>query len=139
MTSTAFLPTPLVHSLRNDRLRDTLGYADRDEPRVFVHDLNRDGMVDRLFISSESQCAKTTCQLVLIDGRSGREIGQFFGTLILRAERRNGFPIVETLSPDGGDLTKLTRYTFNGQYQPDESALINQDAVDRLLAGLVRQ
>lgn len=136
----AFRPAELARSFANDKLRDTLAYAETGPVRAFDFDLDGDGRPERFIVGNEALCGSGGCPFALLDGKTRREIGSFFGTLILLARHENGWSVVQTMTKSDQGMTQLTTYSFRlAQYQPDDSALIDEVALDTLVATLGRK
>jgi hypothetical protein len=133
-------PVLLPRSFQNDRIRDALGYDDDGPVRAFDVDLNGDGKPERFIVGTERQCSDAGCPFALLEGKTQKDIGYFFGRLIVLDRKDNGWAVVQTLGlGDEVGLRNLTSYTFQRvQYQPDDSALVDQAGLDILFRSLRR-
>jgi hypothetical protein len=137
----AFQPVPLARSFQNDKVRDALGYDDEGPVRAYDTDLDGDGKPERFIVGTAKLCGDLGCPFALLDGRTQKDIGSFFGTLIVLDRKDRGWAVVQTLGKgDEVGLSNLTTYTFQGvQYQPDDSALVDAAGFDALMRTLRRR
>lgn len=139
LTPGIFKPVTLARSFQNDKIRDALAYGDHDLVRVVDLDLNDDLKPERFIVAAEKLCAAEGCPYTLLDGKSLREIGQFVGTLIVLKQHKNGWAVIQTVGRNDAGLFNLSTYAFNrAQYQPEDSALIDEVTFEALLQTLSR-
>jgi len=131
----AFVPTRLPYVGGLDRLLTEFDLGDTELVRVRREDFNRDGVPEWLVIAPERQCAANgDCQHVLIDGASSRELGRFYGTVIVLERRQNGFPVIQALIRQDEEFSSLRSYVFvDSTFQADDEELIRESARLRLL------
>ena len=86
-----------------------------DEPRVYAVDLNADGH-DELLLTTENGrlCGNAGCPYLLLDPKSFRQIGEFFGHLTILDERVNAYRIIQSYSRYRTDTSSLDTYVFHG-------------------------
>lgn len=140
VTREAFRPVALARSFQNDKLRDALEYGETEAVRAFDLDLNGDGKPERFVLAAEKLCGTGGCPYALLDGKTGAEIGGFFGSLIVLDRRENGWAVIQTLGKNEEGMSSLTTYSFQRvQYQPDDATLIDAADLDQLLRTLGRK
>lgn len=142
-TAYSFLPEafvltrlPFIGGL--DRLITEFDLVAGEPVRVRREDFNRDGVPEWLVIAPERQCAANgDCLHVLIDGASSREIGRFYGVVIVLEQRKNGFPVIQALIRQDEEFSSLrTNIFIESTYQVDDEELIRESARLRLLTTL---
>lgn len=141
ITPEAFEAAPLPRNFQNDKLRDTLGYQDDGPVRAFELDLDGDGKPERFIVGALQRCSQAGCPFALTDGRTQKDIGTFFGSLIVLDRKENGWMVIQTLGKrDETGLSNVTTYTFQRvQYQPDDSALLDDAGLDNVFQDLRRR
>jgi hypothetical protein len=141
VTQEAFRSVLLSRSFQNDRIRDALGYDDEGPVRAYDVDLDGDGKAERFIIGTAKLCGDGGCPFALLDGRTQKDIGTFFGNLIVLDRKDNGWTVVQTLGRgDEAGMSNLTTYTFQRvQYQPDDATLVDEGGLDALLKSLRRK
>lgn len=89
-----------------------LGYPDGAVPMGRRVDLNSDGRPEYVVRAAPSLCGATgNCPFLLVDGASGRPIGEMFGsTFVVRDRRTDGAAVVESWAPTGADRGDHTTY-----------------------------
>ena len=81
--------------------------------RAVQVDLNADGVKENLFVSL---CGNGGCIFEIHDGLTGRHLGDLFGNpIMVRPEKINGMPIVESFSHQSADSGNFTCYVFDGK------------------------
>ena len=117
-----------------------LEYGDAEPLKGVVVDLNEDGVHDYLLQSAPSLCGNGGCAYVLCDGATGRKIGEFFGSpIVVRAERRRGYPDIETYSQMGAGSGDHAEYGFDGAaYVVTARRTVEGETAARLLETLRR-
>ena len=137
ITPAAFQPVELSRSFANDRIRDALGYPETGPVRAYDIDLDDDGQPERVLIAAEKLCGTGGCPYTLLNGKAQKEIGSFFGTLVVLGRKVGGWSVVQALGANDQGLTSLTTYTFQRvQYQADDAVMIDEVALDALLSSL---
>jgi len=108
--------------------------------KALAMDVNADGTADWLIESSDALCGTGGCPYILIDGRSGRRLGEFFGSPIVILEQRiNGLPVVQAFAHLSVDSGTFTTSVFDGtSYQTVSSLLLKGDSVQGLFETLTR-
>lgn len=106
-----------------------------DSTEVLAHkrDLNGDG-VDDYVVASHGHilCGTGGCPFVVLDGRSGREIGSFFGYVAVLTAKANGHSVIQVISKRSTDSSGLSTYVYRaGNYQLVSHAILQADGVER--------
>ena len=119
-------------------LLDDFEYPQNEKTRVFHYDFNRDGIKDYFVESWKSLCGTGGCLYALVDGKTKKRIGDFFGAPILVLDQRiNGFPVIQSyghLSADSGDFTT---YVFDGaKYQVVSRVYVEGKSLEELFKKL---
>ena len=137
ITPAAFQPVELSRSFANDRIRDALEYPETGPVRAYDIDLDDDGQPERILVGVEKLCGAGGCPYTLLSGKTQKEIGSFFGTLIVLGRKVGGWSVVQTLGANDQGLTGLNTYTFQRvQYQADDAVMIDEVALAALLSSL---
>jgi hypothetical protein len=107
-----------------------------ESPRVACVDVDNDGACDWLVEAGESLCGTGGCPYVLLDGRSGRRLGDFFGSpIVVFDHRRNGLRVVEAFQHLGAESAALVTYEFDGTaYRTSARAELDGGSATALLA-----
>ena len=117
-----------------------LEVGEGEAAKALLVDMNADGTADWLVESSPTLCGTGGCPYVLVDGRSGRRLGEFFGSSIVILEQRiNGLPVVQAFAHLSVDSGTFTTSVFDGtSYQTVSSLLLKGDSVQGLFETLTR-
>lgn len=110
----------------------SLDYLPGELPYVFSIDLNTDGLPE-LLVGSPSYrlCGTAGCPYMLLEGKTKKLIGDFFGTVAITSTTVNSFPVIQTISKRDLDTTVLQIYVFDGEeYTPVSHALLNSEGMD---------
>jgi hypothetical protein len=92
-------------------LLNQLEYYDNAVPYVFQKDLNGDGAEDFLIVSASSLCGTGGCLYALVDGKSMRQIADFFGSPILISDQKiNHYPVIQSYSHISAGSGNFTTY-----------------------------
>lgn len=133
----AFAPARLPYFADLDRLIAEYDLPDGVAAKVRRENFGGDETPEWLVVSPDSRCRAGVCEYALIDGQTGREIGRFFGLLIVLDRRHNGFPVIQTLTWQDEGFSSLRTYRFaEGTYQADDDVLIGEAERRRLEASL---
>jgi hypothetical protein len=93
-----------------------LDYEVGELPYVFVKDLNHDGAGYYLLTTPNSRlCGTGGCPYILIDGKSMKQIGDFFGAVAIFENSINHYPVIQTVSKQAIDTTHLNSFVFDGE------------------------
>ena len=137
ITPAAFQVTELATVNGIDDVLVALDYDENEKPRVFAADFNDDRIPDYLIISHERLCGTAGCSYSLVDGKSGREIGTFFGHVAVLDQRVNGFRVIQTLSKRDLSTVNLSTFTFDGKrFVESRHALLDEQAAGKWLRGI---
>lgn len=111
--------------LKSERLRHSgdiatalsaLDYEENELPFVYVEDFDGDGASDYLMGTPNARlCGTAGCPYLLIDGRSSKIIGDFFGTVAVLKNRINQFPVIQAVSKRDIEVTNLQTFVFDGR------------------------
>lgn len=117
-----------------------LEYEEGDTVRGAVVDLNGDGVQDFIVRSAPSLCGNAVCVFQLLDGASGKDLGQVTGNpLYVQPEKVHGYPVITTYSREGAESGTYTTYAFDGSaYAVTATKQVAGAALDSLVAGLRR-
>lgn len=113
----------------NGDVDDALSRLDTSDerPLAYAVDLNSDGHAE-LFLTTEDDrlCGNAGCPYLLLDPKSFRRIGDFFGRLAILDERVNGYRIIQSYSRYRTDASSLDTYVFDrGAYRRVAHALVD--------------
>jgi hypothetical protein len=113
-------------------------YPQNEKTKVFQYDFNRDGFRDYLVESWKSLCGTGGCLYALIDGKTKKRIGDFFGAPILVLDQTiNGFPVIQSYSHLSANSGGFTTYVFDGsKYQVVSSVYVEGKSLDELFKKL---
>lgn len=117
----------------------TLEYApDAETVFAFALDANGDDARDYLLGSDGGAlCGTGGCPYVLVDGRTGAELGYFFGTVAILRRKDNGYAVIQVLSKRDIDSSALETYAYtDGEYRVTASALLDASGVAAWMNGL---
>ncbi|MCX6557072.1 MAG: hypothetical protein NTW95_06525 [Candidatus Aminicenantes bacterium] len=131
-SSMAPLPLPASGDIPDSLER--LEYLDEAIPNSFQKDLNSDGRVEYLIISAGSLCGTGGCPYILLDGKSLRRIGNFFGSPILvAAQKINSYPVIHVYSHASAGSGTFTTHVYDGhEYRAVSSVFLAGESVDAL-------
>jgi len=97
-------------------LLDEFEYDDNETPHAYVADLNGDGTKDFLVESSKRLCGTGGCLYALIDGKSRKRIGNYFGAPILILDQKiNRYPVVQSYGHLSAESGSFVTYVFDGK------------------------
>lgn len=126
----AFAPRVLAASGEVENVLLGLDYDKGEVPLVYAADFNGDGEVDFLIVSPERLCGTAGCVYSLLDGKTMREIGNFFGHVAILDVRINGFPVIQVMSKRDLFSVNLSTYVFDGgQFMEIGYALLSEPGV----------
>lgn len=96
---------------------DALAQLDvEDVPLVYSIDLNGDGRPELLLTTPESRlCGNAGCPYRLLDRRTMKQLGEFFGHLYVLDERVHGYRIIQSVSRRLVGASNLDTYVFDGK------------------------
>jgi hypothetical protein len=111
-----------------------LEYEDHAFPHVFQKDLNGDGVADFLIVSASSLCGTGGCPYALVDGKTMRQIGDFFGSPILISDQKiNHYPVIQSYSHISAWSGNFTTYIYDGKkYQVVSEVYLTGESVEEL-------
>ena len=125
----AFRPMPMTYVGDLDRLNRDFNLQDDEPIQVRREQFGGTAEPEWLVMSPERLCGIGGCLYVLFDGLSAREIGRFFGTLIVLHRQQNGYPVIQTISRQEDGFASVRTFSFaDRQYQVDDEVLIGEAA-----------
>lgn len=87
-----------------------------DIPLVYPIDLNGDGRPELLLASPEGRlCGNAGCPYYLLDQRTMKRLGEFFGHLYVLDERVHGYRIIQSVSRRLVRASSIDTYVFDGK------------------------
>ena len=102
---------------------------------VLAHklDVNGDGVDDYIVASYQnSLCGTGGCPYAVLDGRSGREIGSFFGYVAVLATKVNGSSVIQVISKRSIDSSGLSTYVYGREgYQLVSHSILQAEGVEQ--------
>jgi len=114
---------------------DTLTRLDYNDegPLVYSVDLNADGRAELLLTSpGDRLCGNAGCPYILLDPKTLKRIGEFFGHLAILDERVNGYRIIQVFSRYRVGTSSLDTYVFDrGTYRLVSHALVDGCALEQ--------
>ena len=114
-----------------------LEYDNGEAPLAYEADFNGDGTIDYLIRSSDRLCGTAGCPYVLIDGKAGRVIGEFFGGVAILRQRINSYPVIQTVSKYDINATHVMTFVHDdGRYRQVAYALLERRGMDKWFTGL---
>jgi hypothetical protein len=116
------------------KVLDQLGYQDNSPTYALRQDLNGDGAKDFLIVSAEGLCGTGGCPYAIIDGKTRRRIGDFFGSPIVISERRiNSYPVIQAYSHASAWSGNFTTYVYDGrEYQEVSNVFLVGESIEVL-------
>jgi hypothetical protein len=114
-----------------------LEYYDNAVPYVFQKDLNDDGVEDFLIVSAISLCGTGGCPYALVEGKSMRQVGDFFGSPILISNQKiNQYPVIQSYSHISAGSGNFTTYVYDGKkYRVVSEVYLAGESVEGLFKG----
>ncbi len=136
-SSVSQMELPAVGDIQN--VLNQLGYDDNVFPYVFQKDLNGDGAADFLIVSASSLCGTGGCPYALVDGKTMRQIGDFFGSPILISDQIiNNYPVIQSYSHISAWSGNFTTYIYDGKkYQVVSEVYLTGESVEELFKILI--
>jgi hypothetical protein len=112
-------------------------YYDNAVPYVIQKDLNGDGVEDLVIVSAINLCGTGGCPYALVDGKSMRQIGDFFGSPILISDQKiNDYPVIQSYSHISAWSGNFTTYIYDGKkYQVVSEVYLIGESVEALFKG----
>jgi hypothetical protein len=109
-----------------DNALTRLDYLD-EGPLLYSIDLNQDGKAELLLTSpGDRLCGNAGCPYVLLDPKTFKRIGEFFGHLAILDKRINGYRIIQSYSRYRVSDSSLDTYVFDrGSYRLVSHAIID--------------
>jgi hypothetical protein len=105
-----------------------LGYDSAKGVRGIQEDWNGDGSVDTLVVSSENLCGTGGCPYDLIDGKSGRKIGELFGgPIFIHFQKINGWPVLTMYGHSSAESGTYTCMVYDGTKYVNVSGVMLYD------------
>jgi hypothetical protein len=131
-SSTSQVKLPAAGDIPN--ILDQLEYYDNAVPYVLQKDLNGDGVEDFVIVSASSLCGTGGCPYALVDGKSMRKIGDFFGSPILISDQKiNHYPVIQSYSHISAGSGNFTTYVYDGKtYQVVSEVYLVGESVEEL-------
>lgn len=130
----AYRPSTTALSIAD---RDFLGYGASELPRAQLHDINGDGIPERFVVAHDSLCGTGGCPVLLLEGRSGHRIGEFFGAVAVLRRRVNGYAVIQLVSRRDIATTGIETQAFKrGSYARVSHALLDENGMREWRAGL---
>lgn len=119
-------------------LIDDLEYLKNEVPMALVMDINGDGIDDYLIESSERLCGTGGCLYALVDGKTKKRSGDFFGSPILIVDQKiNGYPVVQSYGHLNSESGSFATYVFDGKkYQMVGNVYVQGKSLEELFKGL---
>ena len=113
-------------------------YPENEVPRVFVFDFNGDSLEDYFVESYRSLCGTGGCMYALVDGKTKKRIGGFFGAPILIPDKKiNGYPIIQSYAHLNAASGNFVTYVFDGnKYQMVATVYVEGKSVEELFKRL---
>lgn len=125
----AFVPTRLPHIGDLDRLIAEFDLVDGEPIGVRRDNFGPDLVPEWLVVAPERRCAPGACEYALFDGATAREIGRFFGTLLILDRQHNAYAVIQTINRHDEGFSSLRTYLYNEKtYQVDDDVLIGEAA-----------
>lgn len=111
----------------------SLEYDGGQLPYVYADDLNKDGYKDYFLGSHQGKlCGTAGCPYTLLDGKSLRVLGEFFGNIAILDNKINAFPVIQILSKRDIIRTNLQTFVYDGQsYREVSYALLEESGVNQ--------
>ena len=111
-----------------------LDYLD-EGPLLYSIDLNADGRAELPLTSPGGRlCGNAGCPYILLDPKSLKRIGEFFGHLAILDERINGYRIIQSFSRYRVSDSSLDTYVFNrGAYRLVAHAIVGACGLEQWL------
>jgi hypothetical protein len=115
-------------------LLDAFEYDENELPKAYLADFNGDGAVEFLVESSKRLCGTGGCLYTLIDGKTKKRIGEFFGSPILILDRKiNRYPVIQSYGHLDAESGSFVTYVFDGkQYQMVSNVNVSGKSLDDL-------
>jgi hypothetical protein len=117
--------------------RDYLGYAIDQLPRVQRIDIDDDGIPDSFVIGADTLCGTGGCPVLLLDGRSGHRLGEFFGAVAVLRQRAGARAVIQVISRRDIDHSNLETHVFDsGRYRRADHVVLDAAAVAEWRKGI---
>jgi hypothetical protein len=109
--------------------------ANEEGPLVLAVDLNRDGRAELLLTSpGDRLCGNAGCPYILLDPKTFKRIGEFFGHLAILDERVNGYRIIQSFSRYRVSASSLDTYVFDrGAYRLVSHVIVDACGLEQWL------
>jgi len=109
-------------------------YLENETPKAFVTDFNGDGIDDYLVQSSNRLCGNGGCPYALVDGKTKKRIGEFFGSPMLILDQKiNGHPVIQCYAHLNAESGGFATWVFEGKkYQIVSSVYLEGKSVQEL-------
>jgi hypothetical protein len=113
---------------------DQLGYQDNAPTFALQRDFNGDGAKDFLIVATAIQCGTGGCPYSLIDGKTMRRIGDYFGSPILISDQKiNTYPVIQAYSHASAGSGNFTTYVYDGRkYQEVSNVFLIGESIEVL-------
>lgn len=128
-----FLPTPIPSGVA---MADTLGYLEYPEGASEMRALSVAGADadSRLLIvapHSELLCGTGGCPYVVLDAQANKNLGEFFGSLVVLDRLVDRHPVLQVLSRRDSEYTGLSTHVYaDSNYVLVSHALLDGKAID---------
>lgn len=138
LESASMTPMKLPPSGDIPQLLGDFEYGENEVPKVFLADLNGDGTEDYLVESSHRLCGTGGCLYALIEGKTKKRIGDFFGSPILVVDQKiNGYPVIQSYGHLSAESGRFVTYVFDGtQYQSVSNVYVSGKSLEELFRTL---
>lgn len=122
----AFVPTRLPHLGDIDRLIAEFDLLDGEPIGVRRENFGPDAIPEWLVVAPARRCVEGVCEYALFDGATAREIGRFYGTLLVLDHQHNAHAVIQTINRQDEQFSSLRTYKYNEKtYQLDDEVIIN--------------
>jgi len=133
-----FPPLTLPKSNELSKILADEDYEDNGAVNGYKLDLNGDGIDDYLIQSPMGLCGTGGCGFIIIDGKSFRKIGDFFGGAIIISDKKvDGYSMVQRLKYTGSDSAEIESYIYRGnEYELVTKNIYSGKTLDKQLGQL---
>lgn len=134
----SFPPLTLPKSDELSKILANEDYEDNGPVNGYKLDLNGDEIDDFLIQSPMSLCGTGGCGLIIIDGKSFRKIGDFFGgSIIILDKKVDGYAMIQMLKYTDSDSAEIESYIYRRtEYESITKSIYSGKTLDKLLGKL---